>query len=169
MLLTSCSPTAAEVVASNPPVASTATSSTPSATVEPTEPVAEAPTCVTALTEDAYTDFETSGLALRDYQGWRTDIQFMADDGGIACAWQGQGDVVVIFGQLPLTSTEWETKRTELVATGYVEETDPVAGYFNEPDTDPNYIDGGFVYRDGNLFYVSYPAVTQWIPALVSA
>ncbi|WP_146069419.1 hypothetical protein [Cryobacterium sp. Y11] len=71
------------------------------------EAVTEIPACTTALAADAYADFETSGLALRDYQGWRTDIQFMAD--------------------------------------------------------------GGFVYRDGTLFYVSYPALTQWVPALADA
>lgn len=118
------------------------------------------------MTAAAYTDFEGSGLELREYQGWRTDIQFMEDGGGIACAWQGDGDVVVIFGQLALTAAEWESKKAELLTTGFVEETAPVAGYFNEPDTDPNYIDGGFAYRDGTLFYVSYPALTQSVPEL---
>ncbi|TFD19490.1 hypothetical protein [Cryobacterium sp. TMS1-13-1] len=124
---------------------------------------------MTALTADAYSDFGGSGLALRDYQGWRTDIQFMADGGGIACAWQGQGDAVVLFGELAMTGGAWQSKKAELVETGFIEVATPVAGYFNEPDTDPNYIDGGFVYRDGNLFYVSYPALTQWVPALAGS
>jgi hypothetical protein len=42
----------------------------------------------------------------------------MEDDGGIACTWQGQGGVVVIFGQLALTAAEWESTRAELLATG---------------------------------------------------
>ncbi|TFD53395.1 hypothetical protein E3T46_03510 [Cryobacterium sp. Hh11] len=161
--LTRCAAEQAEPIASDAPTASQA----PSAAAEAAEPVAETPECATALAAAAYSDFESSGLELREYQGWRTDIQFMADDGGITCTWQGQGDVVVIFGQLALTAAEWESRKAELNATGYLKEATPGEGYFNEPDTDPNYVDGGFVYRDGNLFYVSYPALTQWVPALV--
>ncbi|TFD86287.1 hypothetical protein [Cryobacterium serini] len=77
--------------------------------------------------------------------------------------------MLVIFGHLALTAAEWEAKKAELIATGFIEESSPVPGYFDEPDTDPNYVDGGFVYRDGNLFYVSYPALTQWIPEFADA
>ncbi|TFD09617.1 hypothetical protein E3T35_14095 [Cryobacterium sp. TMT1-2-2] len=109
---------------SDPPVASQA----PSATAEAFDPVAEAPECATAFTPDAYTDFDSSGLKLREYQGWRTDSQFMSDDDGIACAWQGSGDAVVVFGQLALAAAEWESKMAELLTAGFLEETAPVRG-----------------------------------------
>lgn len=168
--LTGCATAAGEPPETDQPMAVETLPATPTPSAAPTVlPTVEAvtpTTCDNALTLEAYADFADSGLHLDHYTWWRTDIQFMEDDGGVACIWKGTGDGLVVFGQLALTPAEWQVRKAEFVESGYIEESTPVGGYVNEPDTDPNYTEGDFIYRGGLLFYVSYPDLTQWVPAL---
>lgn len=102
-----------------------------------------------------------------DKEPWFDKVRFMVDDGGLDCWWgQPNTDFVHYALQLAVTESAWASRKAELLATGFVEESTPVTGYLNEPDTDPLDKDGGFVYRAGQLYFVSYPELAQFIPAV---
>lgn len=166
LMLTGCAAAPSQAA----PTASATASVPRAAPARPTPtptPTAVRPTCKTALAPAAYADFASSGLTAHAYSGWRTDLYFMINKGGIACSWHGSGDSMMVFGQLAMTSDDWDVERASLLAHGFVEQDSP-PGYLNEPDTDPNSNDGGFLYLDGQLYYVSYPALVKWVPALAA-
>jgi hypothetical protein len=133
----------------------------------PVPTAAAALTCDTALDQGAYDDFAGSNLVQREFtKWWGSDLQFMLDDGGLVCLWGNEGDVMVVFGQLAVADAEWETLKASLLDAGYTVDNTTFNGYLNEPDTDPNYVDGGFLHHNGQLYYASYPGVLQWVPGL---
>jgi hypothetical protein len=158
--------------------ATDAASQVPSAAAAPAAsapPSPATPSCATALTPEAYTDFARRGLRPQYSTEWGPDRfrhveAFVIPQPGIMCAWQSAGgDQQLYFAQIALTGAEWESVQAELVRTGFVEQDTPVAGYFNGPVPDPLYGDGGFAYRDGYLYYAVTPEFTRWIPAFARA
>lgn len=140
-----------------------AASETPSSSPTHTDLVA-AVTCDTILSPFGYSDLAADNLLPKEFTGWHTDLQFFLDNGTV-CKWGNQGDVMVIVAQAPITEEAWTAMQSDLLAQGFTQTDTPALGFVNEPDTDPNYIDGGFIFRDGQLYYVSYSNGLGLLPA----
>ncbi len=72
-------------------------------------------------------------------------------------------------GQLAMDESTWSATRAQLEAEGYVQQDDTIVGFMDGPDVeDESYPSRGFVYRDGILYYVSYPAFLPFLQAFQS-
>lgn len=176
--LVGCAP---DSVASQPgtntpvPVATPAASATPTATPapapEPTNqpvPGAELAACDGVLTQEGYDDLAADNLVLRDVSVQSWDYLLVADieADGILCTWGGGGDVLVQLGQLAMDESTWNSTRATLEAEGYVRDDSEIAGYLDGPDdNEPNYTKRGVAWREGILYYASYPGILEFVPA----
>jgi hypothetical protein len=144
-------------------------SPTPSASASEA-PEAELAGCDTVLTQAGNDDLASSNLSLVEYRyemDWDYPLlEDMATD-GLVCKWGGSGDVLVVVGQLAMDEQEWESTRTELEATGYVpDDSHGIPGFINGHDgTSGSYLNRGFAWRDGILYYASYPGILEFVPA----
>ncbi len=149
------------------PGADATPSSTPSATPSQA-PAAELAGCDTVLTQAGYDDL--ANLSPSEFMfgvDWDYPmLEEMATD-GVVCQWSNMGDVRVIVGQLAMDEAEWESRLAELEPFGYVpDESHGVPGFVNGPDgTTESYLNRGFAWRDGILYYASYPGMFEFIPA----
>lgn len=149
----------------SPTAASETPTATPSASSEPT---AAPVTCETILTELGFQDLADDGLIAREYtDDGSTDLQFMIDAGGVACRWAiPSTDIVATVGQAPMSQADWDSKRASLEAEGFTPTDDPAAGFLLGPPDAASGVSGGFLWRDGQLYYVSVPFLLNSIPAL---
>ena len=162
LALSGCSP--AVTPDPSPTTASATPTATPSASAEPT---AAPVTCETILTELGRQDFADGGFTEREYETRRTDLQFMIDAGGVACRWaKPSTDIIAIVGQAPFSEADWNTLRSSLEADGFTATDDRATGFLVEPPDPAGYVSGGFLWRDGQLYYVSNPSLLNSIPAL---
>ncbi|PWC04217.1 hypothetical protein DCE94_08660 [Agromyces badenianii] len=121
------------------------------------------------LSQAGYDDLAADNLTSRDFtvQSWDYPLlaAFAAD--GVVCKWAGGGDVFVVVGQLAMDEAMWETTRADLEASDYqLNDSYGVEGFVDGPDSeDESYPARGFVWRDGILYYVSYPGILEFIPA----
>lgn len=156
------------------PAATTGPSVTPSATPAPTTepaPGFELAACDRVLTQKGYDDLAADNLVLKDATTQRWDYRLVADvqADGILCTWAGGGDVFVQLGQLPMDELTWNSTLTTLEAEGYVQVDTDIAGYLDGPDdNEPNYTQRGFAWRDGILYYASYPGILEFVPAFTA-
>ncbi|WP_157509395.1 hypothetical protein [Glaciibacter superstes] len=165
-LLSGCAASAPEPT-STPSSSESAPSATPEPTTAPTAAAAlQAESCDTLISPEGHADLASSNLIPRDVYV-QPYIQFLIDAGGLYCSWGNQGDVSVVVGQLAMTETDWEQRKSELLAAGFAPDDSKVAGYLTEPETD-NSTGAGFVYRDGLLTYISYAGFAEFVPALAS-
>lgn len=152
------------------PAPSTTTTTAPSATPTPTASptaTAAAVTCDTILTEAGRQGIADDGLTAREYTAGRTDLQFMIDAGGVACRWvKPSTDIGATVAQAPFTEAEWDAKQSGLEAGGFEPTDDPAAGFLLEPTDPAGDLRSGFLWRDGQLFFVSSPSLLDSIPAL---
>jgi hypothetical protein len=88
----------------------------------------------------------------------------------VVCKWGGGGDVIVVVGQLAMDEQTWQAARAELEASGYVpDDSYGIEGFLNGPDGyDESYPVRGFAWRDGILYYASYPGILESVPAFQS-
>ena len=93
-------------------------------------------------------------------------LEDMVADGEV-CQWANGGDVSVVVGQLAMDEHEWESTRAELEATGFgLDESHGIPGFLNGRDgTTQSYLNRGFAWRDGILYYASYPGILEFVPA----
>lgn len=133
------------------------------------EPAVDPTTCETILTPLALEDLASSNLVPREFSpnSWDYPLLATMHDDGLVCMWGNQGDVRQVMGELPMEQSIWESTRTQLLAEGFVEENDVVAGFLNGPDSaDDSYPYRGFAYRDGTVYYTSYskffPTFASW-------
>lgn len=157
---------------SGAPTSSSTSTSTPSATPTST-PSAEttataaAATCDTILTEQGYADLEQTQMEPRAYQVTRTDLTFLVDAGGVACTWtKPQTDISATVAQAPFDETAWAAKQAELEAAGFVESDESGLPFLIEPTDPGGNLSGGFVWQDGQLFYVSTPSLLDSVQGL---
>lgn len=152
------------------PAPSTTTTTAPSATATPTASptaTAAAVTCDTILTEPGRQGLADDGLTEREYTAGRTDLQFMIDAGGVACRWvKPSTDIGATVAQAPFTEAEWDAKQSALETEGYEPTDDPAPGFLLEPTDPAGDLRGGFLWRDGQVYFVSSPSLLNAIPAL---
>ncbi|NYG19901.1 hypothetical protein BJY17_000648 [Agromyces hippuratus] len=134
-----------------------------------TAPVAELAGCDTALDDAGNADLAATNLTPVDFAFQNWDYPLLADFAadGVVCKWAGGGDVFVVIGQLAMDEANWETTQAELEAAGYQQDNaGGVDGFTNGPDgEDESYPSRGFAWRDGILYYASYPGILEFIPA----
>jgi hypothetical protein len=121
--------------------------------------------CDTTLLPAAYEDFEARGMQPVVFSIWNDNMQFIADNDGLICEQSvpNSGEVAV-FATLEMTAEQWEAKKSDLINLGASEANAPISGYLQEPEVDINVSRGGYVFRDGLLYYVSSEHLVQWIP-----
>lgn len=174
VVLVACAP---EVPAPATTATTSAASPSPStvASPEPTTPTASEPAdCATVLDDEGNADLTDTGYEPFDYSvvGGRDFPlleEFFSD--GVVCAWAvPQSDVYIAVGQLPMAEERWATARAELEAIGFsTGESDGIVDYVVMPFTDEtSYPWRGFAWRDGLLFYASYPGILHSVPAFQS-
>ena len=154
----------------DPSSASPSTSPIATASPTPTPPqLAEPIPCDAVLTQEGFDDLASTNLTPRDFtlQSWDYPLLGTISSDGVVCKWAGGGDVYVVVGQLSMDEATWDAMRTDLEAEGYIENTDtPVAGFIDGPDgSDESYPSRGFAWRDGILYYASYPGILEFVPA----
>ena len=142
-------------------------SSTPSAS--PTQaPAAELADCDSVLTQEGYDS--VAHLSPTEFTfgvDWDYPLlQVMAAD-GVVCQWSNLGDIRTIVGQLAMDEQEWDATRAELEATRFVlDESHGIPGFLNGRDgTSGSHLNRGFAWRDGILYYASYPGLLEFVPA----
>ena len=121
--------------------------------------------CDTILLPAAYEDFEARGMQPVVFSSWNDNMQFMSDNDGLVCE-QGvpNSGQVAVFATLEMTLEQWDAKKIDLINLGASETNAPINGYLQEPEVNINVSRGGYVFRDGLLYYVSSDHLTQWIP-----
>lgn len=159
---------------SQPGPAVTESTAPPSNAVTPTSeastaPVVELAGCDTVLDDAGNADLAATNLTPVDFQFQNWDYPLLSDfvTEGVVCKWAGGGDVSVVVGRLAMDEATWETTRAELEAAGYQQDNaGGVDGFTNGPDgEDESYPSRGFAWRDGILYYASYPGILEFIPA----
>lgn len=177
-LLSGC--TSAQSTDATPtPTATESTRPTASATPspQPTEQPTEAPAATVLDCTDAVTQAGHDQLASNrqlpqqfKYLDWDYPIleRFAAD--GVVCEWGYQGDSRIVLGQLALSEAEWADVRASLLEAGFVEDDSVMTGFLDGPD-DPaaepelSFSERGVVYRDGILYYSSFPGFFKFVTA----
>ena len=176
LALTGCT-APSEPVTTESAAAPTMTEATPTPTPTPTpEPSAEPSTrladCGTVLDEAGNADLAEDNLKPFEYQYQSWDYPLLADfvADGVVCQWAGGGDVFVVVGQLAMDEATWDATRADLEAAGYRQDDSfGIEGFVDGPDSpDESYPTRGFVWRDGILYYVSYPGILEFVPAFQS-
>ncbi|MGG7507927.1 hypothetical protein [Plantibacter sp. YIM 135249] len=155
----------ATVTPTTTPTATTAPTPSPTAT-----DAAFDATCDTILTGAAYAKLAEDHLVAKPFTTWNVDLGFMQDGGGLVCKWGNQGDIMAISAQMPMTEAAWAEKQAALVTEGFTITNDPVDGFTKQPDlgNDDSYVNGGFAWRDGNLYFTSSSNFITDFPAFAS-
>lgn len=156
--------------APTPSPSSQTTTAAPTPIPTPSAPqLAEPSSCDAVLTQAGFDDLASGNLALREFslQSWDYPLLGAIASDGIVCKWAGGGDVYVILGQLPMDESSWNTTQEGLEAEGYVESDNlGISGFLDGPDgSDESYPVRGFAWRDGILYYASYPGILEFVPA----
>lgn len=172
LALTGCT-APSEPLATESAAAPTTTEATPTPTPEPSaEPSTRLADCGTVLDEAGNADLAEDNLKPFEYQYQSWDYPLLADfvADGVVCQWAGGGDVFVVVGQLAMDEATWDATRADLEATGYRQDDSfGIEGFVDGPDSpDESYPARGFVWRDGILYYVSYPGILEFVPAFQS-
>lgn len=154
-------------VATPSPTPSDTPTVTPAPTTEPA-PGAEVAACDRVLTQEGYDDLAADNLVLREasVQSWDYPLVADIEADGTLCTWGGGGDVFVQVGQLAMDESTWNSTQETLEAEGYVRDDSEIAGYLDGPDDkEPNYTRRGVAWREGILYYASYPGILEFVPA----
>lgn len=118
--LAACSsPAAPEPAASTPASAPDASTPTPVATSEPTPGTIDKPTCESLLPDDVIADFAKAKWTAKEDVFRVGSLTFPE---GIQCVWGDYSvasDHVQVFGWAPVSDTEAQTARSELLAGGW--------------------------------------------------
>ncbi|MDQ1206657.1 hypothetical protein [Microbacterium sp. SORGH_AS_0862] len=118
--LAACSsPAAPEPAASTPASAPDASTPTPVATSEPTPGTIGKPTCESILPDDVIADFAKAKWTAKEDVFRVGSLTFPE---GIQCVWGDYSvasDHVQVFGWAPVSDTEAQTARSELLASGW--------------------------------------------------
>ncbi len=156
LLLAGCAGGDSEPAVSTPaPVASGDAEATPTATTTPT-PEAAAPTCETLIPQSVIDEFTANNWT---YEQDVFRIAEMTLDDGIECVWGDYtvaSDHVQIFGWAPISSSDADTARADLLAAGWQVVDDPSGDFITEnPDT--------AVARDEDGFGLTYEFGEGWV------
>ncbi|MFB6609015.1 hypothetical protein ACFCVO_01730 [Agromyces sp. NPDC056379] len=143
------------------------------ATPEPSTATSIEPAgCDKVLDDTGNADLAADNLDAVDFEVQTWDYPLLSDfvADGVVCKWAGGGDVHVVVGQLPMDETTWEATRAALEAAGYQrDDSYGVDEFIDGPDSeDESYPTRGFAWRDGMLFYASYPGILEFAPAFQS-
>ncbi len=167
LLLAACTAQPAPTEPTTPETSVTDDSSAPSPT--PTvSPAVELASCDDLLDDAGEADLAADHLAPIDFepQSWDYPRLVGMHEGGVVCKWGGGGDVIVVVGQLAMDEPTWDAARAELEAEGYVPDDAVIEGFLDGPDgQDESYASRGFAWRDGILYYASYPGILESVPA----
>lgn len=149
--------------AAGPPSSPTATpTATPTPTPTPTPEPAAA--CETVFTDAEYASLE--GYIFTEDAYLDATLQSLVDAGGIGCKWVAPGsDIMAMYAQWPSDQAAWDALRAERVTDGYTEIVDPFPGIIQEPFYD-GVIQPALTYRDGVVYWVSYPRLFSSVLAL---
>ena len=142
-------------------------SSTPSPTPSQAS-TAELAGCDTVLTQAGYDDLANLSPSEFTFEpDWDYPLLDVMADTGVVCQWSNLGDVRVVVGQLAMDEQEWESTRADLEANRFVpDDSHGIPGFLNGRDgTSAEYTNRGFAWRDGILYYASYPGILQFVPA----
>ena len=142
-------------------------------TPEPsTVPEAELAHCDTVLDDAGNADLAADNLKPIDFQfqNWEYPLLAEISENGVVCKWAGGGDVYVVVGQLAMDEATWDATRADLEAAGYQQvDSHGIDGFIDGPDgEDESYSTRGFAWRDGILYYASYPGILEFISAFQS-
>ena len=126
--------------------------------------------CDTVLTQEGYDDLASSNLSPAEFTfevDWDYPLLEEMAATGVVCKWANTGDVMVVVGQLAMDEQEWESTRAELEATRFVpDDSHGIPGFLNGRDgTTESYLNRGFAWRNGILYYASYPGILEFVPA----
>ncbi|MEL4319226.1 hypothetical protein WJX64_09435 [Leifsonia sp. YIM 134122] len=169
----SAGPSDAASGTANPTPTFGSTTSSPSAVAprDQAAPSAEtpisAPGCETFLTEE-----QTAGLAAEGYvpnplSTWPDVMAEAAAAGGTWCAWTSpDGSPDLQGGFVAIPEALWQAKRGDLIAQGATEDDASYPGFIALPDQGAPDVDGGFVYANGYLVYVSDPKLAATVTVL---
>ena len=141
------------------PTAVATPSATPSAT-----PAPAAATCETVFTDAEYASLD--GFEFTEDAYLDAALQSLVDAGGIGCKWVApRSDVMAMYAHWRSDQAAWDSLRAERVAAGYTEIVDPFPGIIQEPFYD-GVIQPSLTYRDGVVYWVSYPGLFSSVLAL---
>ncbi|KQO95832.1 hypothetical protein ASF30_19810 [Leifsonia sp. Leaf264] len=134
-------------------------------------PTAETPIaaagCDTFLTEAQTSELASEGFVPDPTSTWPDVMAEAAANGGTWCAWKSaDGSPGFHAGQVAIPDAVWQKKRADLVAQGALEDDASYPGFLALPDAGAPDIDGGFVYANGCLVYVSYPKLAASVTVL---
>lgn len=164
-----CAPASSEAegTPSTKPAATTGARPTPTPTPVPTstlEPVADA-TCLSVLTDRARADVE-AGYELFPLPPSDAVMESMTASGGFSCFWATgpSTEASTWYAQVAMDAATWDAKKAEFLGAGYTESADPIPGILNGPRSGDDF--PALAYRDGLMYYVSYPHVFTSLAAL---
>ena len=159
VLLAGCStgPDGATSTPGGSPTSTATETAVPSAGSSP--PEAEPVDCENVLDPGEYDVLAGSGLALSAEAAplgpAATDL---VEHGALSCVWVApQSDVALWVARLPEFDAEWETRRAELLDSGWTQTDDPVTGTHLAP---PEYIEiaqPAILHANGVTIFVSSP------------
>ncbi|GAA2033118.1 hypothetical protein GCM10009819_16490 [Agromyces tropicus] len=161
-LLSGCTPTGPADAALEP-AGATSASPAPEPEATPTAsaaaPAADA-TCDDLLTDAGAAALDEDGLALQsDPSALGAAMEDLLAHGAMGCRWaKPDSDIAVWVARLPEADDAWSSRHDALVAAGWSETGDPIAGTLIAPaDYDANYRPS-IVHADGATTFASSAA-----------
>ncbi|WP_146069423.1 hypothetical protein [Cryobacterium sp. Y11] len=123
-------------------------------------------TCVNVITEKATAAFARANYPLLTELPSGPDpiMALLVEQGGLSCYWADGYDIVAWLGLADMDDATWTALRTELLATGYVQSDDPVAGTIQGERAGDAY--PALVNRDGATYYVGSSGMLSSVVAL---
>ncbi|KQX05032.1 hypothetical protein ASC59_12405 [Leifsonia sp. Root1293] len=132
-----------------------------------TESPIYAPGCETFLTEEQTVALVDQGYVPDPTSTWPDVMAEAAAAGGTWCAWTApDGSPDIRGGVVAIPEALWQAKRGDLIAQGATEDDASRPGFIALPDEGAPDVDGGFVYADGYLVYVSDPKLAASVTVL---
>lgn len=126
-----------------------------------------APGCEGFLTQEQTSALASEGYVPDPSSTWPDVMAEAAAAGGTWCAWtSGDGSPDVHGGVVAIPDALWQAKRGDLLAQGATEDDASYPGFIALPDQGAPDVDGGFVYANGYLVYVSAPTLAASVSVL---
>lgn len=126
-----------------------------------------APGCETFLTEEQTAGLTAEGYVPNPLSTWPDVMAEAAAAGGTWCAWTSpDGGPDLQGGFVAIPEALWQAKRGDLIAQGATEDDASYPGFIALPDQGAPDVDGGFVYANGYLVYVSTPNLAASVTVL---
>lgn len=126
-----------------------------------------APGCDGFLTEEQTAALASEGYVPDPMSTWPDVMAEAEAAGGTWCAWTSpDGRPDVHGGYVAVPDALWQAKRADLIEQGASEDDADYPGFIALPDAGAPDVDGGFVYANGYLVYVSSPTLAASVSVL---